>query len=209
MSEVKTIISGHEMSPRQGEILDAALRVLIALGNGFTMEHVSQEALCSKETLYNWFGNREGLLIAAIQWQAAKVREPQVDLDNIDLNSFSQNLENFAIDLLTVLSGDISVALNRIAISSAGSNNPELGRLLLENGRFAMGRRIKPLLKAAKKKSLINFQNDEEAFRTLFGLIVRDMQIRLLLGDKIRLSKAKIIKEANLAVKQFISLYKN
>ncbi len=198
-----------EAAKRKGEVLDAALQVLIVAGNNFTMDNVAQQALCSKETLYNWFGNREGLLRATIQWQASKVRAPEFDLDNLTLSEFTQNLKNFASDLLKVLSGEISVALNRIAISSANAKNSELGKMVLENGRLAMGKRIKPLLRAAKKKSFINFKNDEEAFRTLFGLIVRDVQIRLLLGDKINLTKTKINKEAKLAIEQFLSLYQN
>ncbi len=205
----KTVISGHKPSPRQGEILDAALRVFIIAGNSFTMDHVAQEALCSKETLYNWFGNREGLLRATISWQAAKVREPKIDLKQIDVASFENALENFATDLLSVLLSETSVALNRAAISSVNSKQSELGKLLLENGRFAMGRRIKPLLKAARKKSLINFKSDEETFRILFGLIVRDVQLRLLLGERLKYSKAKINKEAKLAVQAFLILHQN
>ncbi len=203
---IKTIISGHEMSPRQGEILDAALVLLVSSGGNLTMGGLVKAANCSKETLYNWFGDREGLLIATIQWQASKVREPKIDLKQIDIASFENALNSFASDLLGVLSSDISVALNRLAISHA---NSELGNAVLENGRYAMGRRIKPLLRAAKKKSLLTYKSDEEAFRTLFGLIVRDVQIRLLLGDEIKYSKAKINKEARLAIEQFLTLYQN
>ncbi len=205
--KIKTVISGHEMTPRQGEILDAALKVLIKAGNSFTMDHVAQEALCSKETLYNWFGNRDGLLLATVQWQASKVREPLLDLCVLDSISLENSLKDFAFDLLSVLTSKTSVALNRAAIASAGTNNAKLGAVVLENGRFAMGYRLKPVLEAGRKANLLNFRDSEEAFRTFFGLIVRDVQLRLLLGEEIKLSANQVKFFASLATKQFLKLY--
>ena len=37
------------------------------------MTAVARRASCSKETLYKWFGDRDGLLTATVQWQASKV----------------------------------------------------------------------------------------------------------------------------------------
>ena len=48
------------------------------------MTAVARRASCSKETLYKWFGDRDGLLTATVQWQAAKVRVPQVDRRHLD-----------------------------------------------------------------------------------------------------------------------------
>ena len=201
----KTVISGHEMTPRQGEILDKALSLLVSSGGNVTMEAVARAASCSKETLYNWFGDRDGLLVATVQWQASKVREPELDLARLDIGSLARSLEAFATDLLSVLSGDISVALNRSAIAHAATDSSELGAVVLENGRGAMGRRLKPVLEAGRKASILKFDDSEEAFRTFFGLVVRDVQIRLLLGDP--LSPNEVASEAALATRQFLKLY--
>ncbi len=205
--KIKTVISGHGMTSRQGEVLDAALRVLVSLGSKMTMSAVSQEANCSKETLYNWFGNRDGLLLATVQWQASKVREPLLDLSALDIASLENSLKDFAFDLLSVLSSETSVALNRAAIASAGTNNAKLGAVVLENGRFAMGSRLKPVLEAGRNANLLNFRDSEEAFRTFFGLIVRDVQLRLLLGEEVKLSANQVKFFASLATKQFLKLY--
>ena len=49
--------------------------------------------------------------------------------------------------------------------------------------------------------------SSEEAFRTFFGLVVRDVQIRLLLGDDLELSQDDIDRDARRATEQFLTLY--
>ena len=63
------------------------------------------------------------------------------------------------------------------------SGKSNLGAIVLANGRFAIGERLKPLLEAAREARLLDFDDPETAFRTFFGLVGRDVQIRLLLGD--------------------------
>ena len=58
-------------TPRQQAVLTAALDLLVEAGDGLTMTAVARRASCSKETLYKWFGDRDGLLTATVQWQAA------------------------------------------------------------------------------------------------------------------------------------------
>ena len=63
-----------ELSKRQSEVLSAALDLMVETGDGFTMNGVAARANCSKETLYKWFGDRDGLLTATVRWQASKVK---------------------------------------------------------------------------------------------------------------------------------------
>ena len=82
-----------------------------------------------------------------------------------------------------------------------------LGQIVLANGRFAIGERLKPLLEAARDAGLLAFDDTETAFRTFFGLVGRDVQIRLLLGDTLRLTDAEIARDARRATQQFLTLY--
>lgn len=200
-------IADQDITPRQGEVLNAALALLVSVGDKLTMAAVARKASCSKETLYKWFGDRDGLLVATVQWQAAKVRVPVLDRAHLDRRSLARSLEMFARDLLTVLAGEISVTLNRIAISHAGADSAGLGAIVLENGRRALGNRLKPVLEAGRNVALLKFPDSEEAFCTFFGLVVRDVQIRLLLGDVLVLSREQIEKDANTATKQFFTLF--
>ena len=78
---------------------------------------------------------------------------------------------------------------------------------MLANGRFAIGERLKPLLETARAAGLLAFADTEMAFRTFFGLVGRDVQIRLLLGDRLRLTSAEIAGDARRATQQFLMLF--
>lgn len=194
-------------TPRQQQVLTAALELLVESGASLTMTAVARRASCSKETLYKWFGDRDGLLTATVQWQAAKVRVPRVDRHRVDSDELRESIEQFARDLLATLAGEISVTLNRLAVTHAGDEKTDLGMIVLENGRLEMGRRLKPVLEAGRDARLLRFDSSEEAYRTFFGLVVRDVQIRLLLGDHIELTPADIDRDAKLATEQFLTLY--
>jgi AcrR family transcriptional regulator len=194
-------------SPRQEEVLDAALALLAEGNDALTMSAVAQRASCSKETLYKWFGDRDGLLTATVRWQASKVRAGGYDHQRLDASALRASLEAFAANWLKVISSRTSIALNRVAVSHAGSGKSNLGGIVLANGRFAIGERLKPLLEAAREVGLLTFDDAESAFRTFFGLIGRDVQIRLLLGDRLRLTEAEIAHDAARATQQFLMLY--
>lgn len=202
------IDNGEALTARQKDVLDAALRLLVEDGDALTMTAVARRASCSKETLYKWFGGRDGLLTATVQWQASKVRVAAVNRAGLDLVSLRASLERFASDWLQVISSDTSIALNRVAVGHAGSDKRDLGAIVLENGRFALARRLKPVLEAARDNGLLVFDDAEEAFRTFFGLVARDVQIRLLLGDRLELTEAEIGRDSSRATQQFLALYR-
>ncbi len=183
------------------------LELLVSGRDALTMTAVARRASCSKETLYKWFGDRDGLLTATVRWQASKVRAGNWDRQHLDAAALAQSLEAFAANWLTVISSKTSVALNRVAVAHAGSGKSDLGHIVLANGRFAIGERLKPLLDAAREAGLLAFDNTESAFRTFFGLVGRDVQVRLLLGDALRLTPQEIKADAARATKQFMTLF--
>ncbi|PZQ18171.1 MAG: TetR family transcriptional regulator [Ancylobacter novellus] len=192
------------MTERREAVLDAVLALLVEKGAAaLTMTAVAQRARCSKETLYRWFGDRDGLLTETVRWQASKVRAGAYDRQHLDAGALRESLEAFAANWLRVIASDTSVALNRVAIGQAGT----LGALMLANGRFAIGERLKTLLLDAREAGLVAFDDPEEAFRTFFGLMGRDVQIRLLLGDRPPMDEAVIAADAARASNQFLALY--
>ncbi len=197
-----------DLTERQQAVLDAALAAMLEEGDALTMTSVSRRASCSKETLYKWFGDRDGLLTATVRWQASKVHAPVVDKARLDRAALVSTLETFARDWLTVISSGTSIALNRMAVSHAGSGKTSLGSIVLTNGRHAMALRLSPVLEAAKGGGILDFPDADAAFRTFFGLVLRDVQIRLLLGDELKFDVSKISADAVTATQQFMALYR-
>jgi len=103
-----------EFSPRQNAVLEQALRLLVDGGEkALTTSGVARAANCSKESLYKWFGDRDGLLSAMIAYQASKVRTFERNGERLTAASLHDHVVIFARDLLEVLAGDVSLALNR------------------------------------------------------------------------------------------------
>lgn len=204
INEVQAIAE-EAPSAREQEVLLVVLDLMVEEGDGFSMASVARRASCSKETLYRWFGDRDGLLTATVQWQASKVRMPKLDSDSLTLDAFANTLNEFASSWLSVLTGEVSIALNRLAVSHAGNNKSSLGRIVLENGPYAMRSRLLPIFLMGHKAGIISVQGDE-AFKTFFGLVIADIQIRALLGDENKSTKKQIEKFAQRAVEQFLIL---
>jgi AcrR family transcriptional regulator len=203
-------VNEEVFTPRQQAVLTAALDLLVENGDGLTMTAVARRASCSKETLYKWFGDRDGLLTATVQWQAAKVRMPVVDRSHLNARTLRESIEQFARDLLTVIVGEVSVTLNRTAVTHAAQEKDRLGNIVLENGLIAIRRRLKPILEAGRDARLLRFDSSEDAYRIFFGLVVRDVQIRLLLGDRSLTQsnvEANIEADVKTATDQFLTLY--
>ena len=202
-----TTAGDQAFTHRQQAVLTAALDLMVESGDSLTMTAVARRASCSKETLYKWFGDRDGLLTATVQWQAAKVRMPPVERSSLDARSLAEGMTQFARDLLSVLTGEISVALNRLAITHAGAEKRGLGGIVLAHGPLAIRGRLKPVLEAGREAGLLRFESSEEAYRAFFGLVVRDVQIRVLLGEKLKLQASQIEADARAATTQFLALY--
>lgn len=194
-----------EFSPRQNAVLEQALGLLVNGGEkALTTSGVARAANCSKESLYKWFGDRDGLLSAMIAFQASKVRTFERDGERLTAESLREHLVLFARDLLEVLSGDVSLALNRLAIGQASREGGKLGHLLLERGRGQIDRRARALIDAGRRAGLLRFDDGEEAYRTLYGLIVSDLHVRMLLGEKP--AKKDFGSRAEKAVHAFLAL---
>lgn len=205
------------LSERQNAVLESALKLLVDGGEkAVTTAGVARAANCSKESLYKWFGDRDGLLSAMISYQAGKVRTVEVRAETLTADGLRKHLAAFALDLLDVLSGEVSLALNRLAIGQtvgrtavrgARGAGPTLGRLLEERGRRQIGRRASMLLEAGRKAGLLSFDDADEAYGTLYGLIVTDAHLRMLLGFDPAALKKEFAGRVERAVASFLTLY--
>ncbi len=199
-------INDAEFSPRQNAVLAQALRLLVEGGEkALTTAGLARAANCSKESLYKWFGDRDGLLSAMISYQARKVRTVERSGEKLTVETLVEHLELFARDLLEVLAGDVSLALNRMAIGQTSRDGSKLGRMLLERGRGQIDRRARHLLESGQRAGLLRYGDGEEAYRTLYGLIVADLHVRMLLGEAAETGEFPA--RAKRAISSFLTLY--
>lgn len=164
------------------------------------MESIARRAGASKETLYSWFENREGLLSAMIRHNADatadRVRRALVDDDEP-----LATLTEFGGNLLRLLTNARSLTLNRAAMTMPG-----LATELLASGRHRVGPIVEEYLIRLDARGVIVVDDSTTAFETFYGLVIRDTQIRCLLGETAP-GPAAIAARADEAVRQFVALY--
>jgi AcrR family transcriptional regulator len=189
-----------ERAGRRDAALDAALTEI--RDNGFervTMSAVAARAGSSKESLYVWFGSKEGLVAELIRRQSARTNAA-VESALTTNQPVREVLVGIANNLLNVLLSETSLALNRAAMSS-----PALAAILLQQGRHTTGPLIERYLARLNRDGLINIDDPAEAFCLLYGLTIQDSQIRALLGEQPP-TAAERTKMARSAVSRFIAL---
>ncbi len=190
---------GDEEKNRQ-RVVDAAFAELVERGyEGVTMLGIASRAGASKETLYSWFGSREGLFAALIRENADRSAQRiesalQGDDDPV------ATLTAYATGMLTLLTDKRSVALNRAAM-----NSPDLARVLLASGRHRVGPLVEEYLARLSNAGHLYITDPPAAFRLLYGLVIQDTQIRVLLGEPAP-SKNEIANRAGDAVARFMAL---
>ena len=161
---------------------------------------VAKRAGASKETLYSWFGDRSGLIRALIECNgeraATAVRAAMID-DGRDPRDV---LTDHAVGLLRLLTGPGSIALNRAAM-----DDPDLAAALLAGGRYRVGPIVEEYLARLDETGRLPIPDPAAAYRLLYGLTVRDVQITVLLGDDPPTDR-QIADDAALAVDRFLAL---
>lgn len=190
-----------EREQRRQEALEAALAEIAERGyEAVSMLDVARRAQSSKQSLYAWFGDKEGMVRAVILDQSRRTNEAVRRALGSSTDA-RQGLTAVANGLLDLLLGPTSIALNRAAMSS-----PALADVLLQSGRHTTGPLVEAYLDRLHHDGLITADDPAEAFRLLYGLVVQDSQIRVLLGEKPPTAKARR-SQATAAVTAFLTLH--
>lgn len=204
---------GHDAGPdgrralRRAAILEAAFALLIERGyDGTSMLAIAERARASKESLYAWFGDKKGLFAALILHQAATMNQVLTSaLADRDAEP-ALVLERFGVDFLRLLLGPRAVAINRAAVSDAATTG-EFGRLLVAKGRKTTGGLVIRYLELQRAAGRLAYTDVERTFEVLLGLLLRDWQIRLLVGEMAPPSEEAIRARAGEAVALFLELF--
>ncbi|MCB1383613.1 MAG: TetR/AcrR family transcriptional regulator [Notoacmeibacter sp.] len=172
------------MAPREDrrrQILAVVLDILREGGaSAVTTARIAARARCSKETLYNWFGDRDGIFRALVEAQSAQ-------LNAMMARELAENADNTTVmvragaALLDLLTGEASLAINRSAMADGSG---ELGELLLQHGRGRTAPQMAGLITRLQADGKMGDGDPAEIFQSFYGLLIGDRQVRALLGDK-------------------------
>ncbi|MGJ8529466.1 TetR/AcrR family transcriptional regulator [Maritalea sp.] len=167
---------------------------------GTSMLAIAKRARASNETLYNWYGDKQGLFRVLIEQNAKKVSQLLDEALQKD-RSPHDTLSQLGPLLLELLLGSRAIALNRAA---AADQSGELGKTLSQSGKET----IFPLIvENFSKFSSLDQKQVLEAAQTYLALLVGDQQIRRAIGAVEMPTKGEITARANWALSSSLKLY--
>lgn len=76
-----------------------------------------------------------------------------------------------------------------------------------EHGRLPIETRARALLELGRRHGYLKFSDTHEAYETLYGLVVRDSHVRMLLGEPPAGLSDDRPRRARQAISQFFRLY--
>ncbi|MFS8183132.1 TetR/AcrR family transcriptional regulator [Pseudovibrio denitrificans] len=196
----------EKKTARQKQIAEAAYDVLAEKGYaGASMLSIAKKAKASNETLYRWYGNKQGLFRDLVAQNAELVAE-QLEEELAKAEHSLQVLEVVGERLLTMLLSPRAVALNRAAAADAEVSG-ELGQALAEAGRDRVFPLLVQLLEKLKAEDYLAFDHVGEAAELYVALLVGDMQIRRVTGVLAEPSAEDIQRRSRRAGERFIGIY--
>lgn len=163
---------------RRIAIEEAAFQLLTEKGFAATsMLAVAKAARASNETLYRWYGDKQGLFQALVARNSAAITDELADSARAGLPPL-ERLARVGPALLTMLMDPRTVALNRAAAADEGG---ALGQALARAGRETVAPLIADVIAQAIDTGALRGQADEmtELYLTL---LIGDSQIRRVTG---------------------------
>lgn len=191
---------------RREMIAEAAYRVLVRDGyKAASILAIAKEAKASNETLYRWYGNKQGLFAALVERNAQAARA----LLDVALASHSDPLavlEQLGPLLLLLVTSERAVALNRAAAGDVYDTGT-LGAALAKGGREALLPLIADLLARAQDDGSLLMDDPAEAAEVYINLLIGDVQIRRVTGALEPLSEDMIVARSTRALRLLRRLY--
>lgn len=189
---------------RHQEISEAAYALLDKHGYGGTsMLSIAKAAGASNETLYRWYGDKQNLFAAMVQDNAAIVKaELEASLTGDDDPMAA--LSKIGVKLLTLLTSERAIALNRAAASDSSG---ALGVTIAEAGRGTIAPLLEKLFDRIVQTGVLAVENSSEATEFYLGLLIGDLQIRRVIGQLEPLSEAACSARSDRALMLLRKLY--
>jgi AcrR family transcriptional regulator len=160
---------------RQAEIETAAYELLKERGYRSTsMLDIAKAAKASNETLYRWYGDKNGLFKTMVESnaRATKAALNTAIADDVDP---LETLGHIAPILLSMLLGDKATSLNRAA---AADESGELGETIAAAGRDSVFPLIEKLIGRGLETAALAAPSAGVAAEWFLSLLIGDLQIR-------------------------------
>jgi len=190
---------------RRAQIEAAAYHVLADKGyKGASMLAIAKQAGASNQTLYRWYGTKQGLFSALVR----KNSEGIANALTLALETASDPLQSLRIvgtDLLVMLTGERAINLNRAAAFDA-THSGELGQAIADQGKSRIAPLITQIFANCVKTGALT--GDPHLIADIYmRLLIGDVQIRRVINSISQLTPKQAENRATFALDTIKNLY--
>lgn len=174
----------EKQDARRRLIEEAAYEILAERGyRSSSMLLIAKRARASNETLYRWYGSKQGLFTALVQ-ENARVVKSTLEACLEGQSEPIETLENVGPALLDLVTSQRAIALNRAAAAEAENTEADerLGDAIAAAGRETIAPLIENLFHAAAERGHWPRERAAEASQTYLSLLIGDLQVRRVIG---------------------------
>lgn len=177
---------------RQQAILEAATNTFLQHGyEGTTLDMIISQAGGSRRSLYDYFGDKQGLFSAVIRYHADKLVEEVRSIDVIGMSA-RDGLTMLAKNFVFALLEPLNLELYRLLISHAQAF-PELGRTVYQAGPELLLSELEQYLKHLQREGELPAKlPTPHTARQFLGMVKAEFQLCALLAPEQLPSKSAI-----------------
>ncbi len=207
MSTVLSKAKGSRNEEKRTAILTATADLIVERGyDGTNLDAICERAACSKTSIYQYFGNKEGLLTALTEDTALGLSQALHAFHLQDMN-VEEALYRYARLTLTQLLDEKHIAIVRATISAAWKY-PQLGSVYYAVGPLMVQSALAQYFEAQTRAGILKVSDPKAAAKEFEGLLLWDRVLAQIVGARSRPEKAEIEAEADAAVQTFLARYR-
>lgn len=200
MTDTKT--PGRTQMRRQA-MLDAATELFLEKGyNETSLSDIVSRSKGSRSTLYELFGNKEGLLRAIIEEGTRRVKEALI-FPNEDKAPTEEDLFTIGHSFFRAAVSPANVAMYRIVVTEGG-RIPAIADLFMNSGPRPFKQRLADLFRKAQANGDFAGGAPEDLAQAFAGLVLGDFHLRCAIGQEALLGDAEAEQHVRRSIRIFL-----
>ena len=188
---------------RYEAILEAATEVFLAEGYvGASVDMVIARSGGSRKTLYDYFGNKEGLFLATIERHSVGISSRLAELNLKNAAPEKALFEAGRAFFKAIIAPDV-LSLYRTIIAEA-YRFPNIGAAVIREGHDKADYQVATYLKSQRDAGRLKIKDPDLAARQFLSLVTGDLHRRVLLSRDYHPTKTEIDRYVRMAVTTFL-----
>ncbi|MDX9859575.1 MAG: TetR/AcrR family transcriptional regulator [Rhodospirillales bacterium] len=196
---------GPRGQARRRRLLEAAVRLFAEKGfEATTLTDLVNEAGGSRTSLYEYFGDKEGLLRAVMAEQCDHLLSDLAALRPDPSMTPEAALSRMGMRFVEGLTDDAAMSALRVLIAE-GDKFPEMGAFVLRRGPDSVVARTAEYLLELAEAGKLRIDDPHDAARAFIGLLIGDMLLRCLISPAACVSRQDMENHVSRSVQIFLT----